>query len=196
MTNRNRPASNISTDRASRKDRASARDTARDSDRTVTSRPSFLQSQREYIVRRQGWLSRLQLPILVAVIVFFFIFFAGLYLSQVVSYAATVRDVEALIDTRDQLERGNEQMRSNIANERVVPSLLARAESLGFRPAAAADILYIVVDGYNPNRELNIVDLELADETRQQAQYTETFGGWVSGQLDDLRRQVDTPLSP
>jgi cell division protein FtsB len=115
--------------------------------------------------------------------------FGGVYLSQVATFATTNRQIEQLIEERDQLERTNEQLRGRIAELQTIPRLLARAEELGFRPATAADIEYLVVEGYNPNRNRTVVPQSVDLLPNTAPQYDETFSGWVQQQFDHLRQQ-------
>jgi len=133
-----------------------------------------------------------QFSTLVLLAVLIMLIFGGIYLSQVASYATTNREIETLIEQRDRLERTNEQIRAEIANLETVPRLLARAETLGFRPAEATDIEYIVVEGYNPNRSESVIALSADDSLNDEPQYDETFSGWLQQQFDSLRRQFES----
>ncbi len=117
----------------------------------------------------------------------------SLYLSQVASFAITNRQIEELIKQRDELKRQNERLIGEIASFRTVPRLFARSEAIGFRPATNADIDYILIDGYNPNRDrlpvasINGTEAELAAPV-----YDETFGSWLEQQLALLRDQFQS----
>jgi hypothetical protein len=117
--------------------------------------------------------------------------FAGVYLSQIASYATMSRQTDELIEERDKLERSNELLRGEIASLETIPRLLERAEVLGFRPATADDIDHLVVQGYNPNRDRTVVPLNTEDSDNQVSGYDETFSGWVQQQIDNLRRQFE-----
>jgi hypothetical protein len=144
----------------------------------------------QHTLGRRAFAPDNQFTTLLILAVIIALIFGGIYLSQVASFATTNREIETLIEQRDRLERANEQLRAQIASLETVPRLLARAEGLGFRPASATDIEYLVVEGYNPNRELSVVPLDESDaEFIQQPQYDETFSGWVQAQFDALRQQ-------
>lgn len=115
----------------------------------------------------------------------------ALYLSQVASFAITNREIEVLIEERDELERTNEQLIAEIASFRTVPRLLARAQDIGFRPATNADIEYLVVEGYNPNRAQVIVATTESETAEVIPVYDETFGGWLEQQFASLRVQFE-----
>ena len=117
----------------------------------------------------------------------------SLYLSQVASFAITNRQIEDLIRQRDELKRQNEALIGEIASYRTVPRLFARAEALGFRPASNDDIDYILIDGYNPNRDrLALAASEIAAAEAPAPVYDETFGSWLEQQLALLRDQFQS----
>lgn len=117
----------------------------------------------------------------------------SLYLSQVASFAITNRQIEELIRQRDELKRQNEALIGEIAGLRTVPRLFARAEAIGFRPATNADIDYIFIDGYNPNRDrIALLTDEVAAGEASPPVYDETFGGWLEQQLTLLRDQFQS----
>ena len=117
----------------------------------------------------------------------------SLYLSQVASFAITNRQIEELIKQRDELKRQNERLIGEIASFRTVPRLFARAEAIGFRPATNADIDYILIDGYNPNRDRLAVSIaDVKDEEQPVHVYDETFGSWLEQQLALLRDQFQS----
>ena len=114
----------------------------------------------------------------------------SLYLSQVASFAITNRQIEELIRQRDDLKRQNEGLIGEIASLRTVPRLFARAEAIGFRPATNADIDYLLIDGYNPNRNRLAVSADDISALEAPAPvYDETFGSWLEQQLALLQDQ-------
>ncbi len=117
----------------------------------------------------------------------------SLYLSQVASFAITNREIEELIRRRDEVKRENERLIGEIASFRTVPRLYARAVELGFRPAVNADIDYVLIAGYNPNREQSLRAPSSIEALNPAAPaYVETFGGWLEAQFDLLRRQFES----
>ncbi len=135
--------------------------------------------------------SRSQVTALILLGLLIALIFGGVYLSQVASYATNNREISSLIAQRDRLELENEALRADIARLQTVPRLLERARQMGFRPATALDIQYLVIDGYNPERQTQIVPLVSDDEFQDAPQYDETFSGWLQQQWDGLRRQFD-----
>lgn len=117
----------------------------------------------------------------------------SLYLSQVASFAITNREIEDLISRRDQLKRQNEQLIGEIANFRTVPRLYARAVEIGFRPATNSDIDYLMIEGYNPQREIARLETRAPSQLDAVAPiYEETFSGWLARQFALLRAQFES----
>ena len=117
----------------------------------------------------------------------------SLYLSQVASFAITNREIEDLISRRDQLKRQNEQLIGEIASFRTVPRLFARAVKIGFRPASNNDIDYILIEGYNPQRDVAPLHTTSLNELDSAAPvYDETFSGWLEQQFVLLRDQFES----
>jgi len=137
---------------------------------------------------RPGWQPQRQAAWLVLLGALIMLTFGGISLSQIANYASTNREIEALIDERDRLELQNEQLRAEIASLQTVPRLLERAQSLGYRPATSADIEHITVDGYNPNRNETVVELQEEEEAAA-PQYDATFAGWLQQEWDKLVNQ-------
>ncbi|MCU0463559.1 MAG: hypothetical protein MUF38_03210, partial [Anaerolineae bacterium] len=138
---------------------------------------------------RSGWRPQRQAVTLGILGVFLAVVMGALYLSQVATEATRGREMRDLIIRRDELERTNESLRVEIAELQSLARLRTRATELGFVPAGQADQLYVVVDGYNPNRAQTVAPLQEMDDTLPQ--YSETFGGWLQQQLDGLRQQFE-----
>lgn len=146
----------------------------------------------KHTFRRQGFQPRNQAVALAMLGIVIALVLGTLYLSQVASFAITNREIEELIARRDELERTNEQLISEIASFRTVPRLLARAQEIGFRQATNADIEYLVVEGYNPNRALQIVEMGPTEDNLEAVPvYDETFSGWLEQQFLILRDQFE-----
>jgi cell division protein FtsB len=116
------------------------------------------------------------------------IIIGALYLAQSTSVATLGRQLEELIAKRDQLEQTNEQLRSEIAELRSVPRLIARAKDLGFVDSGQQNIEYLVVDGYNPHR----VEATPPPESVKPdvPEYDESFVGWLQQQWDAFSEQL------
>jgi len=145
----------------------------------------------QHALERSGWRPQSQVAGLIILGVLITLIFAGIYLTQIVSYATTNREIVELIAERDSLERTNEELRAEIAQLQTVPRLLDRAEELGFTPASANNIEYLVIEGYNPNRADNRLELINQEEVIAEPQYDETFSGWLQQQWDSLSAQFE-----
>jgi len=143
----------------------------------------------QHTLERTGWKPQRQAAWLAVLGVLITLIFSGAYLSQIANYTTTNRDIEALIEDRDRLERENESLRAQIAQLQTVPRLLERAEALGFRQATADDIEYLVIEGYNPNRDKTIIPISREDEILDVPIYEDSFKGWLSQRWDALRQQ-------
>ena len=143
----------------------------------------------QHTLGRRGWRPQRQASALAIIGLITALIVGALYLSQVSADATKSRRLHELIAERDELERTNEQLRSEIASLRTVPRLLSRAQELGFVPAGPENIEYLVIEGYNPNREQIISQIQV--EEPELPVYDETFGGWVQQQWDALRGQFD-----
>ncbi len=144
----------------------------------------------EHTLSRARWGTQRQIVALATLGIFVAVIMSALYLSQAASTATTRRQLETMITTRNELEQQNEQLRAEIALLQSMPRLQERARALGFVPAIASDIDYIIVEGYNPQRDGVVVPLTPQDDALPD--YDESFGGWLQAQVDDLRRQIET----
>jgi hypothetical protein len=146
----------------------------------------------QHTFRRQQFQPQNQAVALAVLGIVITLILGTLYLSQVASFAITNREIKDLIAQRDELELTNEQLIAEVASYRTVPRLLARAQEIGFRQATNADIEYLVVEGYNPNRTLTIVETSsVNDELEIFPIYDETFSGWLEQQFSILRDQFE-----
>jgi len=142
-----------------------------------------------HTLNRNSYQPRRQAAWLVVLGVVMTLIFGGISLSQIANYASTNRAIEDLIDERDRLEIENERLRADIASLQTVPRLLERAQQLGYRAATAADIEYIEVEGYDPDRINESVIDSQDDELDDTPQYDATFQGWLQQQWDNMVNQ-------
>ena len=147
----------------------------------------------QHTFSRKRFQTRNQATALAVLGVAFLLILGSLYLSQVASFAITNREIEDLISRRDAMKRGNEQLIGEIANYRTVPRLFTRASEIGFRPATNADIDYLYIEGYNPNRAQAVV--EAAERKIAELDvpvYNETFSSWLELQFSLLKKQFES----
>ena len=145
----------------------------------------------QHTLDRSRWRPQRQALALGVLGLFVAIIIGGLYLSQSSSSSAIGRQLEELIAQRDDLEQANEQLRAEIASLESMPRLESRAQELGFVPADGSSIEYLVVDGYNPNRQTAASVVPLQAKIDPVPTYDESFTGWLQQQIDSLRRQLD-----
>ena len=87
----------------------------------------------QHALRQGGWRPQRQATALATLGVVISLIVGALYLSQVAAEATKNRALEDLITQRNELQRTNEQLRSEIASLRTVPRVLS-ARPLGARP--------------------------------------------------------------
>lgn len=144
----------------------------------------------QHALRRTGWRPQRQVASLAVLGMFVAIFIGALYLSQASATSTLGRQLNELIEERDRIQQENEALRAEIAGYRTVERLLRRAQELGFVPAAANQIQYLVVDGYDPGREVTVVELQAEENILPD--YEESFVGWVQQGWDWLSAQVES----
>jgi cell division protein FtsB len=140
-----------------------------------------------HVLDSARWRPQRQAVALGAMGLFVAVIMGALYLSQSAHMSALGRQLDEMIADRNDLEQSVEQLRGEIAQLQSMPRLSARAAALGFEMAGADEIIYIVVDGYNPEREIALQPLDTA--VSDLPEYDETFGGWINQIADDVRRQ-------
>ncbi len=140
--------------------------------------------------KQARWRPQRQVIALATLGVFVAIIVGTLYLSQSSQMATLGRELEDLIQTRDRLEQTNEQLRAEIAGLQGMANLQTRAQEMGFRFADRSDIEYLVVQGYNPNREAEIAPREVIVEDIPV--YDESLIGWLQQQIDSFQRDADS----
>lgn len=147
----------------------------------------------QHTFSRKRFQTRNQATALAVLGVAILLILGSLYLSQVASFAITNRAIEDLIARRDELKRQNEQIIGEIASYRTVPRLFSRAVEIGFRPATNADIDYLFIAGYHPNRDKSTSQPTAAQlEPLSAPTYDETFSSWLEQQVALLRAQFES----
>ncbi len=147
----------------------------------------------EHTLNRKPWRTQRQAFALAALSFIVALIIGGLFLAQSATLSTTGRQLEELIDDRNQIEQANEQLRAEIARLQSVPRLLERARDLGFVEAGRENIEYIIVPGYNPQSPPSSPALEIQPTPQPVAPiYDETLLGWLQQQLDAFQRQ-NTP---
>jgi cell division protein FtsB len=141
--------------------------------------------------RRRPWRTQRQAIALLTLSFFVAIIIGALYLAQASAVSTTGRQLEELIAERNQLEQNNEQLRAEIAGFQSVPRLEQRARELGFVQAGRENIEYLVIDGYDPNREPLPTPVPEEASAQPVPVYDETFLGWLQQQWDSFTSQIE-----
>lgn len=152
----------------------------------------MMQSSRqlfEQAMRQTGWRPQRQAVALGILGVFLALIMGALYLSQVAAEASRGREMRDLLERRDELERVNEELRVEIAELQGLDRLRQRALELGFVEAGRDDQIFIVVDGYNPNRSQTVAQIQVEEDPLPI--YDESFWGWLQQQFSYLTRQFE-----
>lgn len=145
----------------------------------------------QHALQRTGWRPQSQAVALGVLGVFIALMMGALYLSQVALEASRGREMQELVLERDDIERYNEDLRVQIAELKSLTQMETRAAELGFVPASTDNQLYVVVDGYVPYREETMAPLDEDGEFTEPIVYDESFGGWLSQQIDSLSQQFE-----
>lgn len=143
----------------------------------------------QHTLDRSRWRPQRQVIALATLGLFVLIIIGALYLSQSAAASTLGRQLDDMLAERDELQQQNEQLRGEIALLQSMPRLQGRANELGFVPADAEDIRYIVIDGYDPNARVAVI--AAAPEPTPLPEYDETFGGWLQQQWDHFLAQVE-----
>jgi len=129
-----------------------------------------------------------QQPIaIIGLIVVVGVIIGALYLAQATVTATTGTELLQLQRTREFLTRSISDMQAQIAERRNISTLRGRAQQLGFEPASAADLNYLVVPGYSPIRA---TATPFATQPPP-LEYDETFEGFIRQQWDALVKQFE-----
>ena len=81
---------------------------------------------------------------------------AGIYLNITVRATLAGREVQVLQNEIIDNRRKNSDFETQLASLSSIESMQKRADALGFQPADPADITYVVVPGYSPQRAINM----------------------------------------
>ena len=128
------------------------------------------------------WRVQVQVFASLAAIAIVIVALGGLYLTEASRAATAGRDVQALQAQKAELEFAIDRQTALIAQAKSVQRLEARAKELGFVPAEAEQLDFIMVDGYYgpqlnlPVEKPPVTQLELPD-------YDATLGTWLASEL-------------
>lgn len=137
-------------------------------------KPAFRQAPWRLQVRLTGGVA---LPVVGLLVV------AGMYLTVNAKVAEAGRRVLVLERRREELERTNAQMLTELAQMTSPQRLLERAASMGFQPAQPDEIEYLPVPGWTPPPAFHAPappGSGLSTATGLSPAFTETWGEWLS----------------
>ncbi len=115
---------------------------------------------------------------------------SALYLAVNARLARAGREVLALQAHRAELIRRAGELNGSLADLTTPKRMLERASSLGFHPAHAREIEYLVVDGYTPPPNFvapRPIGGQLESRGGFSPAYTETLGEWLQRVLAGIR---------
>jgi hypothetical protein len=115
---------------------------------------------------------------------------AGMYLAISARLAEAGRELLQFEDRRTELIRETSVLGATLADLTTPKRMLERAASLGFHPAHAKDIEYIVIDGYVPPAGFRAPPPIGSPVTRSgglSPAYTETLAEWLVRAVEEMR---------
>lgn len=145
----------------------------------------MIKSQRKTI-RLGPWRATFELTARTILPVIGLLLVAGMYLTVNARLARSGRQLLDLQDERAELERLDSDLTATLAELTTPERMYARALDLGFRPAEAQEIEYIVVPGYRAPADFVAPLPPSSSATYERAlspAYTETLGAWLTRAL-------------
>jgi hypothetical protein len=115
---------------------------------------------------------------------------AGMYLAVNARLAAAGRRVLELEDRRESLLRATSQLASQLADLTSPQRMMERAASIGFHPAHAKDLEYVVIQGYVPPAPFQApppIGSPVGPSGGLSPAYTETLAEWFLRTVQQLR---------
>ena len=110
---------------------------------------------------------------------------AGLYLNIASRTAITGREIQHLQRLITVNQRTNADLQTQIAMLLSSDSLEARAIAAGYVPLQGADLEYMVVPGYFPQRGISLVSpAAKSEDIRLSPEYSESLFSWLSRQIE------------
>lgn len=134
------------------------------------------------IYSQAPWRRQSQIVGLILVIVVFSVLFATVYLHISARTAEVGRQIQVMQNEIDELDRMNEDLRSQLALIRSSEEMERRASTLGFNPVQMDEITFLTVPGYV---EPQIFVFQIQPEEDLQAltklpdEYTESLFTWM-----------------
>lgn len=135
--------------------------------------------------KQAPWRVQIQLIASLAAIAIVIVALGGLYLIEASGAATAGRDVQSLQSQKAELELAIDRQRALIASAKSVARLEARARELGYTPAQAGQLDFVLVEGYYGSQ----LHVPVAADPAPQPElpdYNETLGTWLAGALSNV----------
>ena len=135
--------------------------------------------------KQAPWRVQVQLIASLAAIAIVIVALGGLYLIEASGAATAGRDVQSLQLQKAELELAIDRQRALIASAKSVARLEARARELGYTPAQAGQLDFVLVEGYYGSQ----LHVPVAADPAPQPElpdYNETLGTWLAGALSNV----------
>lgn len=129
------------------------------------------------------WRKQSQVLGLILVIVVFGVLFATIYLHISARTAEVGRQIQIMQNEIDELDRMNEDLRSQLALIRASDEMEKKAGALGFEPVQMDEITFLTVPGF-VQPQVFVFQHQLVEEPPSTArlpdEYTESLFEWIS----------------
>lgn len=134
------------------------------------------------IYSQAPWRRQSQIAGLILVIVVFSVLFATIYLHISARTAEVGRQIQIMQNEIDELDRMNEDLRSQLALIRSSEEMERRASALGFKPVAMDEITFLTVPGYVEPQVFVFQHRQVQEPpsmTKLPDEYTESLFTWM-----------------
>jgi len=109
---------------------------------------------------------------------------AGIYINVTARAAISGRQIQLLTGAIDGNKQINADLETELASLTASEAMAARAEDLGFHPAATDEITYVAVAGYTDQAPVDLSSPEAGVRTTLlQPEYSETLFDWFTRQM-------------
>lgn len=122
---------------------------------------------------------------------------SALYLDVTSQTAILGREIQTLQYDASETERENADMQTRLASLLSTNTMEARAQAMGFRPAEAGEIQYLVVPGYVRSTGVSLaVTRPQTSAPSTPPEYTQSLLDWISDYLQAPANGIAGDVSP
>lgn len=132
------------------------------------------------------WRKQLQLIGVFSLVLVFIALVAGVYLSVSARAAAAGREIQAMQAEIDNLDRDIEDLESQLAFLQSTGEMEKRVKSMGFKPVAPEEIVYLNVPGYTYRQSAVLAPVSerpLVSAPTTPPEYTESLLEWMQREV-------------